>query len=170
MFPDTRGQRGDLRLRRLVEHKGAQQLEGEKPRTGFVPKAKINDLAAIKIARLAEQRLGAVVMLARVEPELVLAHMPAGEGARRLLDVILGIVSLTEAEKLHHLARKILVRMALAIRVAIQPDKHRHVPGHPVEQLAKTAQCLTSNQVILRGHVRHAAHLAVGGGKMVVPE
>ncbi len=79
-------------------------------------------------------------MLARVEPKFFVAHVPAGEGARGLFDVVLSVIALAEAEELHHFAREIFIRVALAVGVAIQPNEHRHILRHCVQQRAKTAE------------------------------
>ena len=94
--------------------------------------AQVDHVMAVQIGRLAKKRFGRVVMLARVEPVFIIPHMPAGEGARRLLDVVFRVISLAKAEKLHDLARKIFIRMPLAICVAIQPNEHGHILRHAV--------------------------------------
>ena len=120
--------------------------------------AKIDHLAAIKIGCFAKQRFVCDVVLALVEPKFIIAHVPAGEGARGLFDVVLGVIALAEAEELHYLAREIFICVALPIGVAVQPNEHRHILRHRVQQLAEAPECLGAKAVVLRGHMRHALH------------
>ncbi len=95
---------------------------------------------------------------------------PAGERARRLLHVLLGVVALAEREELHHLAREVLVRRALAVLRAVEIDEHRRVLGDRMQQRAEIAGGVRAERDVLPVHEARDAHLRLPGNEMVVPE
>ena len=109
------GERSDDRLGRLILREiapefGANELGAVGPGADHP-----QDVLAGKVAGLAEESLGAVVVILRVvlEVDAVLVQAPAGVGFGGLLDVLLGVVAFAEGEELHHLAREIFVRVIL---------------------------------------------------------
>ena len=72
--------------------------------------------APSKRAGAAEHRLLAAVMRCAAEDILPACRIeaPAGEGARGFVDVVFAVTAFPEGEELHHLAREVLVRLAVA--------------------------------------------------------
>ena len=103
-------------------------------------------------------------MLALVEEVLRVAVGPPGEGARGLLDVLLGVVALPEREEFHELARPVLVRVALDVDVVVEVVEHRWIAGDAAQQdLERTEGVLTQelhllDQLPRDGHVLDRAH------------
>jgi hypothetical protein len=89
-----------------------------------------------------ENDLGALVVQPR--PEKIVAGIevdaPAGEGARRLLDVLLAVLAFAQGEELHQLAREVLVRLAAAIGRRVEVDDHRRILRYRVQQRAEVAE------------------------------
>jgi hypothetical protein len=81
---------------------------------------------------------------------------PAGEGARRLLDVLLAVIAFAQGEQFHHLAREVLVRAALAIGRRIQVDHHRRILAHRMQQGVEAAQGMAPQQRVLVQHQHRA--------------
>ena len=71
---------------------------------------------------------------------------------------------------LKKLAGEVFIRLPFAIGVAVEPDEHRHVAGHAVQQLPETSHRVFADQVVLGRHVRHRLHLGIRGGEVAVPE
>src|SRR5205823_5524797 len=67
----------------------------------------IENLVAVEVAALSEYRLFAIVVEPRPECERAARPIdtPAGEGARRFLDVAFAVMALPQCEELHHFAR-----------------------------------------------------------------
>src|SRR5262245_9503398 len=107
-------------------------------------------------------------------PPLELAGLrldrPAGEGARGLADVALSVVALAEREELHHLAREVLVRLALAIGRRIEVDHHRRVLRDGVQKLAEIPHRVPPEEQVLAVHQVRVAHLLLARREMAVPE
>ena len=103
-------------------------------------------------------------MLALGEDESSLTLTVAGERAGGLLDVGLGVVSLTEGEELKQLARKILVgRLRLALLEVEVHDHRRRARHGPRERHVAAQGVLPQNVLMLvdqRGvlHLLHADH------------
>jgi hypothetical protein len=95
---------------------------------------------------------------------------PAGEGARRLLDVLLAVIAFAEGEQLHHLAREVLVRAAAPAGRRIEVDHHRRILAHGMQQLVEATQRVAPQQPVLVQHQLGALHLLHAGDEMVVPE
>src|SRR3954468_6779077 len=91
---------------------------------------KIDRGLAVIIVALPKDFFFAVVEALLIEGRLLVAHGPAGERAGELLDIALGVVTYAEREELHHLARVVLVRLALAIGLPVEPDEHRRIAPH----------------------------------------
>src|SRR4029453_10157719 len=82
----------------------------------------VDDVLAVERAAAAEEGLLAGVVLRGVELELEDVVGPAGERARRLADVALGVVADTHREELEQLAPEVLVRMALDVLAVVEID------------------------------------------------
>ncbi len=125
-----------------------------------------------------------VVGAARAEP----GQVPAGEHARRRLDVVLDDVGDAEREQLHDLARVVLLRARGDVVAAVQPHQDRRVLRDGDQQVAEVAEGVVAEQLELSlgavailgrlggqhprrlGAVVGAGDLRVGGGEVVVPE
>ena len=90
-----------------IEIAGRQRLVGEiEPRQqrrqmgarGVLRVDQIDDTVAVEVGRMAEDGLGAVVVLARIEPVITEPLNLARESTRGFLDVVLGVVANAERE------------------------------------------------------------------------
>ena len=115
-------------------------------------------MVAIKIAGAAQNGFGCIVMKggAKFEDLFLALNAPAGEGACRFPDVLLGVVTavrgLAQREQLHHLTRKILVRRFLAAVGTVQINQHGRVFGHVVQQGSEAAKRIGPQQLLLAPH------------------
>jgi hypothetical protein len=125
------GQRVDDRLRGLVLDEEAPEFFGDELGALGFGADHVQHVFAGKIAGLAEDRLGAVVVIAGVifVMEPVLREAPAGVGLRRLLDVLLGVMALAEGEEFHHFAGEVLVGLVLVAARAVEVIEHGRVLG-----------------------------------------
>ena len=134
--------RCDLARVRIRRDEFAPQLGGDEL-GGLGPREQdVEHGVAVEAPGLPEHGLRAVVVEPRAEDERagLAVEAPAGERARGLLDVLLGVVAFAEREELHHLAREILVRRALAVLHAVEVDDHRRILGDRVQQRAEVAE------------------------------
>ena len=83
--------------------------------------------APFQSARLAEDRLVAIVVPRGGLAEGAVGDRPAGEGAGGLLDVGLGVVADAQGEQLHQLAGQVLVGVPLAVGRRVEPDQEGRV-------------------------------------------
>ena len=95
---------------------------------------------------------------------------PAGEGARRFLDVAFAVVTFAEREQLHHFTREIFVWLALAVGRGVEINNHRRVFGGGMQQVAEIAQGMLTQQHVLAVHQLRRAHFLHARYKVVVPE
>ena len=83
-------------------------------------------------------------LAAKLEAKVLPVHTPAGEGARHLFNILLGIATalrgFAQREQLHYLARKILIRRFAAAVGTIQVNQHSRVFGDAMQQGRKAAQ------------------------------
>ena len=116
------------------------------------------------------------------------SQVPAGEHARRRVDVRFLDVRDAEREQLHHLAREVLLRLGLGVQPSVEPHEHRRILGDGDQQVAEIPQREFPEQLELSLHAarrftglagHHRARdpvaigvvdLAVGRGEVVVPE
>ena len=110
-------------------------------------------VVAVEVAGEAEHRLVAVV----VEPRRNMnspfrLDAPAGERARRFLDVVLGVVALAEREELHHLAREVLVRLRLAVGRVVEIDDIAGSFDTACSSVAEIAEGVAAQQHVLPVH------------------
>jgi hypothetical protein len=87
----------------------------------------VDDVLAVERAGAAEERLLAEVVLRGVELELEHVVGPAGERARRLAHVALGVVADAHREQLEQLAAEVLVRVLLDVLAVV--EGRRACPG-----------------------------------------
>src|SRR6266436_8710421 len=113
MLTKATGQRGDPFGGdfRLVAEEKPDQFRTYKFDGGRLLENNPQSVVAIEWARLAEQLLHARIVLIRVELKDAVLDFPAGKAAGQLLDVLLAVVSQTQAEEFHHLAGEILIGM-----------------------------------------------------------
>ncbi len=132
----------------------------------------VQHVLSAQVALTTEHALHTVVVLTSAEHEFTGLRIdaPAGKGARRLFDVLLGVVPFPQREELHHLAREVLVRLCLAIGGAVEIDDHRRVSRDCVEQRPEAAQRMLPQEAVLAIHELRRAHLLLGGDEVVVPE
>src|SRR5208283_1295388 len=132
----------------------------------------VEHVVTVEVPGTAEHGLRAVIMDERPEDEVaaVAVDAPAGEGPRRLLDVLLAVVAFAEREQLHHLTREILVRSPLAIAGAIEVDHHRRITGYGMQQVAKMPERVGAERDVLAIHEFGQAHFLLARHEMVVPE
>src|SRR5690606_13635319 len=101
---------------------------------------------------------------------------PPGERARRLDDVLLRVVRdavLVEdagREQLHELAREVLVRRVLLVRVVVEPHDHRGVPAHLEDEVLETSQAELPQGAVLLVHPLEGADLVDRRGEVIVEE
>ena len=131
----------------------------------------VDDVGGPPWPALTQEELRPVVVERRVEGGVaLLVDGPAGEGARRLADVALGVAAVVpEREELHELAAVVLVRLALVVGVAVEPDEHRGVDGDRLAERPEVAGGLAAQQPVLADHQPRLAHLDVAGGEVAVP-
>ena len=128
---------------------------------------------AVKIAAAAEHGFDTIVMLHAADQEgraVFPVHTPAGEGARGFLDVALAVMPFTQGEQLHHLTRKIFIRLTLAAGGCIEVNQHRRVFGGGMQQRAEVAQRVLAQQHVLAVHQLRRAHLLRTRHKVVMPK
>ncbi len=87
------------------------------------------------------------------------AQVPAGEHARRRVDVRFLDVRDAEREQLHDLAREVLLRLGLGVQPAVEPHQHRRILGDGDQQVAEVPQRVLPEQLEL---TRHAARRFAG--------
>ena len=73
-----------------------------------------------------------------------------------------------QTEELHDLARVVLVGLAAGRVGAVQPQQHRRVVRHLLEQRREVAQRVAAEQAVLAEHVARVAHAGVARREQVV--
>ncbi len=123
-------------------------------------------------AGFAQNRLEALVMDERAIVALLAEAITnqAGECAGCFRDVSFGIMAFSQGEKLHHLARVILIRMLLAALRLIEPDQHGRIAGDGREHLPPTPRGQPPERIILKPHQVGVSHLVDAGREVAVPE
>ena len=161
--------RGQRRID-VLAHEVAVQLRGQKLRRDRLVENDVDHLHAVEIAAPAEHLLGGVIVLRGIDVEGDALEIPAGEGARRLADVMLRVVADAHGEQLHDFAGEILVRGTLHVHAGIQEGQHGRVLRDADQQGAEVAQALILEQLKLVQHLAVVAHLVFIGGEVAVPE
>ena len=113
----------------------------------------------------------AVVALGVVAEALgLVVEGEAGEGARRLAHVALGVAVVdAQREELEQLAGEVLVGRALLGVGEAQEQLHRAVLRDRPGQVAEAPQRAAPQGPVLDQHQPRVAHVAVRGGEVVVP-
>ena len=113
---------------------------------------------------------GVVLVGGQGERAGLAAVLPAGEGPGPLLDVGLGVVADPEEEQLEQLPGEVLVGLALAVLVGVEPDEHGRVLGHRLGQGLEAAGALGPEDLVLPVHQLRLLDLLDRRGEVVVPE
>jgi len=132
----------------------------------------VHEPVAIEIARLPENRFVAAVVARGdkgTDRGVRRQHRPAGERARRFLDVGLGVVSDSKRKQLHHLAGEVLVRCPDHVLVVVEVEQHRRVLVHRLQELEEIPVGMAPPGVHLNHHERRGC-AADAGGEQPVPE
>ena len=156
----------------------APQLGDEERRVQRVPDAHRQTLLPRPRARLAEDRLVAVVVPRGHVAEVVHAELvaplevEAGQRAGELAHVVLGVGAAVgaEREQLHQLARVVLVRVPARVLVQVEPRDHRRVLRHVVGELVEGPERAAAEERVLLEHQALLAHSVVRGREPVVPD
>ena len=98
------------------------------------------------------------------------AQRPAGKGARRLFDVVFGVVADAHAEELQQFAPPVFVDCAVVVLLIIKPDNHRRILGEVDEQVVQSAEPKSSEHLDLIEQRARLIGLSVAGGEYAVPE
>ena len=171
---------------RLVGNEVAVQVAGDESRRRRLLRDDVDDVIAVEVAGLAQERLGALVMVFGVVHELrvvtavglprnVVRDGPTGERAGAFLYVVLGVVELAvhahaHREQLQELPAVVLVDRALVTQTVIKEENHRRVARDSHQQITETAHSELSEHLDLVIGCRVALRLAVGGAQDAVPE
>jgi hypothetical protein len=164
----------------LVGAEEVVELARDEAGRGRLADDDVDDILAVEAAGLAEEGLDAVVVVVGAVDELDreeavrverdrLSKGPAGEGARGLLDVGLGVVADSHGEQLEQLAPVVLVRLALVVLVVVEPEDHGRVAGELEQNRAHVRQPDPAEHRDLGDHRRHVLGLVPGGREHVVP-
>ena len=156
--------------RRILAHKVAIDLARDKIRRGGLLQDDVDDVDAVEAAGLAEKRLFAVVVLIFVDDEFEIHVVPAGEGARRLANVLLRVVADAHGEHLHDFAREVFVGGALHVDARVQERQHRRVLGHGHHQVPEIAGAVVLEEFQLVEKLAIIADFGFVDGEMAVPE
>ena len=141
----------------------------------------VNDVFAVEVARLAEERLLAVVVVpvAVLEARMIeqiwhswqrIGVCPARECASRHLHIVLGVVADAHREQLHQLAAIVLVWRAIVVVAVVQPVDHSWVPGNLQQQFAEVPHRMGVQHFVVSPHRRPGVQLGESRSKHAVPE
>ena len=178
------------RFVRGIGHEEGIELAGDEPTAGRVLTDDVQYVFSVEPAGLAQERLGAVVVVlgpvlelpveAAVGPDgvpggsgahvVLVGYGPTGERTGAGLHVVLVIGPDAHGEQLQQLPAEVLVGRAFMVVLVVQPEDHCRVPGQLRQQVAKRAQPVTAERVDLVGHGLGVVQLAVGRGEETVPE
>ena len=155
----------------------APQLLHDESRVRGVLQAEVAGVAPREPALLAEHGLDAGVVAVLVEAEVDLASplLPVvaepRQRARLLANVGLAVaVALAEGEELHQLAGVVLVRCVLLVLRAGEPDEHRRIGGHRMEQEPEVAERVAAEEPVLLEHQLGRADAVVARREPVVED
>ena len=146
----------------------------------------VNDVVAVEVPGLAQERLVFVVVVVRVVDEVRLVATirvpghgigdgPAGERPGRFLDVILGVVGVAvhsdaHGEQFQQLAAPVLVDRALVAHAVVQVEHHGRVAGQALEQDIEAAHAQIAEHVQLQLDLPTVLALGVARAEDPVPE
>ena len=126
---------------------------------GVVAEDEVDDVGAVPVLGDAHERLEPVVVAVRVEVVLravAVERVVAGPRPGRGHDVVLRVLVDPEREELHQLAGEVLVRVALRVRVVVEPDEHRGLERHLLHEVAEVAVAIERNSAFCR-YIRRAS-------------
>ncbi len=149
--------------------------------TGRLLHDDVDDVLAVEVALVAEERLLAVIVVfcavfelpreAPVgKPRQLGLERPAGEGARCLADIHFGVVAGAEAEQFQQFAAPVLVDRGAMVLVVVEPEQHRRVLRDRHQQVAVVAHAALAEQLDLLEQLIVVVDLRVAGGEHAVPE
>ena len=132
----------------------------------------VDDVLAGERSGFPEDGLVGGVPLAGAVGDLAVGRIQivAGERARGLADVPLGVVALAEGEELHDLAGEIFVRHAFFRALGVEVKHHRRVQQDGLREVLEAAEGALAEQLVLQHQKRRLFHLLDRGGEVVVPE
>ena len=155
----------------------APELVHEVRRVQRMAEAEVAGVLPAPVAGVAEERLCRLVVAALDEVDadgtpFVTEPVQPVSGACVVVDVGLGVGAAVgaEREELHHLAPVVLVRRALDVLVAVQPDEHRRVDGHAGEQRRERAERVRAEELVLVQHQLLLPDALVRGREPGVPD
>ena len=136
----------------------------------------LNDVVAREVPRLPHEGLRSVIEEPRIEggvrreAELLAAREgPAGEGARRLANIVLRVVPDAGGEEFHQLPRVVLVGLAFAVGLRVEVDHHRRVFRDRLQELVEVGQRHLPKELVLRVQLGGTG-LVQSAGQQAVPE
>jgi hypothetical protein len=109
-------------------------------------------------------------VLVAIDTKAQILEIPAGERARGLTDIFLGIVAHAHGEQLHNLASEVLVRRALHVHAGVEESQHGRILTHTDHQIAEISRGFGLKQIELPQHLAIVTHLLFIGGEMAMPE
>ena len=141
---------------------------------GGLVQENVDNIITVKTSALAQHRLGAAIMVPRIELEFEIPHLVITitcQGAGHFLDRRFGVIPFAQDKQFHQLARQVLVRLFLAAAVVVQIVQHRRITHHRLRQITETAVAQFAEGPVLASHGVHLfLHTGIGGDKMVVPQ
>ena len=137
-----------------------------------MPDKNVDDVIAIKGAGVAHELLRSEILLHPCKTKLLRGHVDpvAGERTCRCANVILGVIANSDGEKLHQLARPILVRMRFAVLLKIEINHHRRVARNRFDQCGKIPKRVSTERVVLQPHPVTVFDFLNACSEMTVPE
>ena len=166
---------------RLVGHEEVVQVAGDEARRGGLLDDDAHDVVAVEVAGLAQEGLLAVVVVVRAEDERRgvaavriqrngLRGGPAGEGARRVLDVLLAVVADAHGKQFEDFAAVVLVRGVFVILGVVQPVQHAGVAGQVEQDGFHVGQAIAAEGLDLQRDAGGVLALVPAGSEDAVPE
>ena len=101
--------------------------------------------------------------------EDTVADRPARQCSGDFLHIGFAVMTDTQREQFHQFASEVLVRLAFAIRLRIQPNHHGRVFDDRSQEIAKFSHRMLPQQVVLAFHHSGIGDLQVAGSKVIVP-
>ena len=166
---------------RLIGDKEIVQMARQESGGGRLLRHNVDDLLPVERAGFAQKGFLAVVVIlgavlkAPVEPPQRIAgdlgaDGPAGKGAGRFLDILLGVVAHAHREQLQQFAAPVFVDRAAVVAVVVQPENHRRIARQFHQQVAETAHPAFAEHRDLLRKFRRVVHFGVAGGEKLVPK
>ena len=141
---------------------------------GGLVQENVDNIITVKTSTLAQHRLGAAIMVPRIELEFEISHLVVTitcKGAGHFLDRRFGVISFAQDEQFHQLARQVLVRLFLAAAVIVQIVQHRRITHYSMRQITETAVAQLAESPVLECHGVHLfLQTRICGNEMVVPQ